>query len=167
MRRRSVDTDASVRALAPSSVFGGSRESLPLSVLSSNFESGLGRSVAGERASLYGAHSFKGGDSASVNGTGSIMGEISGQNIPATSNGSPLISPVIPARHSMQTGTHSRRSSAWEGDDADRKSLDARSASLKGDYEEAVASVKDGSSNVGVWHGVLGKADKGLLVTPL
>ncbi|EPE07728.1 hypothetical protein F503_00450 [Ophiostoma piceae UAMH 11346] len=37
-RRRSLDTDASVRALAPSSLFGGSRESLPLSVLSANFD---------------------------------------------------------------------------------------------------------------------------------
>ncbi|KAK3315509.1 hypothetical protein B0H66DRAFT_577289 [Apodospora peruviana] len=35
-RRRSFDTDASVRALAPSSLFGGSRESLPLSILSAN-----------------------------------------------------------------------------------------------------------------------------------
>ncbi|KAL3420564.1 hypothetical protein PVAG01_07009 [Phlyctema vagabunda] len=63
-RRRSMDTDASVRALAPSSLFGGSRESLPLSVLSSNIESnaaaantGLhqGRGNAAERASLYSA----------------------------------------------------------------------------------------------------------------
>lgn len=35
-RRHSLDTNASVRALAPSSVWGGSRESLPLSVLSGN-----------------------------------------------------------------------------------------------------------------------------------
>ncbi|EEA27940.1 hypothetical protein TMatcc_003756 [Talaromyces marneffei ATCC 18224] len=35
-RRNSLDTNASVRALAPSSMFGGSRESLPLSVLSAN-----------------------------------------------------------------------------------------------------------------------------------
>ena len=34
-----MDTDASVRALAPSSLFGGSRESLPLSVLSANIDS--------------------------------------------------------------------------------------------------------------------------------
>ena len=40
-RRRSMDTDASVRALAPSSVWGGSRESLPLSVLSANIDSGM------------------------------------------------------------------------------------------------------------------------------
>ncbi|ODH21882.1 hypothetical protein ACO22_05603 [Paracoccidioides brasiliensis] len=35
-RRNSLDTNASVRALAPSSIFSGSRESLPLSVLSGN-----------------------------------------------------------------------------------------------------------------------------------
>ncbi len=35
-RRNSLDTNASVRALAPASMFGGSRESLPLSVLSSS-----------------------------------------------------------------------------------------------------------------------------------
>ena len=33
-RRNSLDTNASIRALAPQSMFGGSRESLPLSVLS-------------------------------------------------------------------------------------------------------------------------------------
>ena len=37
-RRNSLDTNASVRALAPSSIFGGSRESLPLSLLSGNVE---------------------------------------------------------------------------------------------------------------------------------
>ncbi|KAI1825445.1 hypothetical protein F4861DRAFT_200536 [Xylaria intraflava] len=64
-RRRSMDTDASVRALAPSSVWGGSRESLPLSVLSANMDSirdipnasGLHQStsrIAGtERTSIY------------------------------------------------------------------------------------------------------------------
>ena len=38
-RRNSLDTNASVRALAPSSHYGGSRESLPLSVLSGNVDS--------------------------------------------------------------------------------------------------------------------------------
>lgn len=62
-RRRSMDTDASVRALAPSSVWGGSRESLPLSVLSANMESsgmpntpGLPSSnsrIGAERNSIY------------------------------------------------------------------------------------------------------------------
>jgi hypothetical protein len=35
-RRNSLDTNASVRALAPASMFGGSRESLPLSILSAS-----------------------------------------------------------------------------------------------------------------------------------
>lgn len=64
-RRNSVDTNASVRALAPSSIFGGSRESLPLSVLSSSHNDQAsttghhqGRQVSvglanAERASVY------------------------------------------------------------------------------------------------------------------
>lgn len=58
-RRRSMDTDASVRALAPSSLWGGSRESLPLSVLSANINDGAtGTSripAANERTSIYSA----------------------------------------------------------------------------------------------------------------
>ena len=46
-RRNSLDTDASIRALAPSSVWGGSRESLPLSVLSGNVESPAGIAAGG------------------------------------------------------------------------------------------------------------------------
>ncbi|KAI5784601.1 hypothetical protein EDC01DRAFT_662687 [Geopyxis carbonaria] len=171
-RRHSADTDASVRAVAPSSVFGGSRESLPLSVLSGNLDSSIAsRSVAGERASLYGATSFGGrsvgsGDAASITGgnTGSLMGEISIANVPV--NSSPLVSPIS-NRDSLPTGRHSRRSSAWgvEGDvdECDeRKSLDARSASLKGEGDDdEAASVRDGSSNVGIWHDVLGKPEKG------
>ncbi|KAK0317294.1 hypothetical protein LTR82_011616 [Friedmanniomyces endolithicus] len=68
-RRRSMDTDASVRALAPASVWGGSRESLPLSVLSGNLDTGasgpsgiysasqsrpsIGGLASAERASIY------------------------------------------------------------------------------------------------------------------
>lgn len=65
-RRNSLDTNASVRALAPSSIFGGSRESLPLSVLSGTVAdqasaAGMhqGRTTVGsgmpntERASVY------------------------------------------------------------------------------------------------------------------
>lgn len=62
-RRRSMDTDASVRALAPSSLFGGSRESLPLSVLSANIEPTTNTAhhqtrpsgALNERASIYSA----------------------------------------------------------------------------------------------------------------
>ncbi|OAR00033.1 hypothetical protein LLEC1_00478 [Akanthomyces lecanii] len=58
-RRRSMDTDASVRALAPSSLWGGSRESLPLSVLSSNIDGGIpgvhpsSARLGAERNSIY------------------------------------------------------------------------------------------------------------------
>ncbi|KAH8587703.1 hypothetical protein B0O99DRAFT_601462 [Bisporella sp. PMI_857] len=63
-RRRSMDTDASVRALAPSSLFGGSRESLPLSVLSATVDSTSAAvpqhtrpavSALNDRASIYSA----------------------------------------------------------------------------------------------------------------
>lgn len=69
-RRRSMDTDASVRALAPNSVYGGSRESLPLSVLSGNADAAppsdrvyfasqsrpsIGGLASAERASVYSA----------------------------------------------------------------------------------------------------------------
>ncbi|OIW27785.1 hypothetical protein CONLIGDRAFT_716200 [Coniochaeta ligniaria NRRL 30616] len=63
-RRRSFDTDASVRALAPSSLFGGSRESLPLSVLSATVDGVAGPTTPGiysrgqpaaERTSIYSA----------------------------------------------------------------------------------------------------------------
>ncbi|KAH7021142.1 uncharacterized protein B0I36DRAFT_367581 [Microdochium trichocladiopsis] len=66
-RRRSMDTDASVRALAPSSLWGGSRESLPLSVLSANVDGsttmqpgtsvyqGSSRIAGAERTSIYSA----------------------------------------------------------------------------------------------------------------
>ncbi|KFY28762.1 hypothetical protein V493_02780 [Pseudogymnoascus sp. VKM F-4281 (FW-2241)] len=58
-----MDTDASVRALAPSSLFGGSRESLPLSVLSANIDAppsaststALQARIGNERASIYSA----------------------------------------------------------------------------------------------------------------
>ncbi|KAM0285809.1 hypothetical protein ACHAQH_001271 [Verticillium albo-atrum] len=62
-RRRSFDTDASVRAMAPSSLWGGSRESLPLSVLSANVDHAAAvhqasnprslQGVAPERTSIY------------------------------------------------------------------------------------------------------------------
>ena len=94
-RRNSLDTNASVRALAPSSVFGGSRESLPLSVLSSTVgdqtsnitahhgrpavaglasaerasvysSSGIAPALSSERNSYYAAKQINAGDAASV-----------------------------------------------------------------------------------------------------
>lgn len=110
-RRRSLDTDASVRALAPSSLWGGSRESLPLSVLSANIDpmgmpptpgihgnprlgtertsiysaTGVGPAISGDRNSYY----AKQGDAASVRsgllGHGraeSVSGSIGGLSSP-------------------------------------------------------------------------------------
>ncbi|KAL5118337.1 hypothetical protein ACEQ8H_003686 [Pleosporales sp. CAS-2024a] len=63
-RRNSADTNASVRALAPSSHYGGSRESLPLSVLSANADTiyspstrpaNINTLANAERASVYSA----------------------------------------------------------------------------------------------------------------
>lgn len=84
-RRNSLDTNASVRALAPSSVFGGSRESLPLSLLSGNVEPsnasttnasgvpnrpGLGGIASSERISVYSASGVASGSGANANGGG-------------------------------------------------------------------------------------------------
>ncbi|KAI2611627.1 uncharacterized protein GGS25DRAFT_203332 [Hypoxylon fragiforme] len=112
-RRRSMDTDASVRALAPSSLWGGSRESLPLSVLSANID-GTGRdlhqstsrlnertsiysttgitpttTLAGERTSLYAGKQGLGGDAASVRS--GLLGH--GRADSVSGAGSPLASP--------------------------------------------------------------------------
>ncbi|RPB28631.1 hypothetical protein L211DRAFT_833603 [Terfezia boudieri ATCC MYA-4762] len=82
-RRHSFDTDASIRALAPASVWGGSRESLPLSVLSSLDNTDRGTTtgsirIPGDRSSLYGR---LGGDGASIKGVHSpgVNSPISGQ----------------------------------------------------------------------------------------
>ena len=94
-RRNSLDTNASVRALAPSSLYGGSKESLPLSVLSANVNdqssitghppgrqvsvglanterasvyssSGIAPALPSERNSYYAAKQTNHGDGASV-----------------------------------------------------------------------------------------------------
>ncbi|KAL9100138.1 MAG: hypothetical protein Q9163_004454 [Psora crenata] len=94
-RRNSLDTNASVRALAPSSLYGGSKESLPLSVLSANVNdqssitghhsgrqvsvnlanterasvyssSGIAPALPSERNSYYAAKQTNPGDGASV-----------------------------------------------------------------------------------------------------
>lgn len=53
-RRGSLDTTASVRAIAPSSQWGGSRESLPLSVLSGNTEAPTSSHHMSQRPSVGG-----------------------------------------------------------------------------------------------------------------
>ncbi|KAI1106366.1 hypothetical protein F4804DRAFT_41133 [Jackrogersella minutella] len=122
-RRRSMDTDASVRALAPSSLWGGSRESLPLSVLSANIDgsggtpglhqstsriaaganseqrtsiystTGVTPTLPGERNSLYAGKQSIAGDGASVRS--GLLGHGRADSISGSVGGlnSPLASP--------------------------------------------------------------------------
>jgi hypothetical protein len=147
-RRRSMDTDASVRALAPSSLFGGSRESLPLSVLSSNIDPAAQTphqprpSVAlNERASIYSAtgvapalpserNSYYAGKPAAADGgsvksgllghgrNDSISGSIGGVAAPS----SPLASP----RDTIgpNSGRLSRTNSGWENGETETEKGD-------------------------------------------
>ena len=125
-----MDTDASVRALAPSSVFGGSRESLPLSVLSGNADSAatpgayytsqsrpsIGGLASTERASVY-----------------------SSQGVGLASERNSLIS-HRPAKD-MADGKSLR--SITLGDKADSRSLGGDVGSLRG-YEGSMRSGKVG-----------------------
>lgn len=73
-RRNSLDTNASVRALAPSSVFGGSRESLPLSVLSGNVGEPSNASGVLNRPSMVGLASAERVSLYSSSGAGTVNG---------------------------------------------------------------------------------------------
>lgn len=139
-RRNSLDTNASVRALAPSSVFGGSRESLPLSVLSGNVIEPSNASGAMNRPSMVGLTSSErisvyssgagtvggGGDRGSYHGNKQNARADDGASIgsgaqsharndstaaSATGVASPLTSPSI--SQPMGSGRISRRSSGW------------------------------------------------------
>lgn len=134
-----MDTDASVRALAPSSVFGGSRESLPLSVLSATIDgstitspTGLyqPRPIANERASIYSStgvapalpserNSYYANKQSLANDGGSVKSgllghgrtdSISGSIGGMAAPGSPLASPRDPTG---STGRLSRSNSGW------------------------------------------------------
>ncbi|KAF1955530.1 hypothetical protein CC80DRAFT_549208 [Byssothecium circinans] len=140
-RRNSLDTNASVRALAPSSVWGGSRESLPLSVLSGNPDTiyspqnrpGVGFGNA-ERASLY---SFSGVAAPALSSernsyyankqntdAQSVRSGLLGHGRTDSINGSigpNPTSPLASPRELAGTGKLSRRSSEWKeiGDGSD------------------------------------------------
>ena len=143
-RRNSLDTNASVRALAPSSIFG-SRESLPLSVLSSTLDSGAGtlhhgRNTVGglasvERASVYSSsgvapqlnserNSFHGPKQGTTADGASIRsGMIShGRNDSITGSiGGMATSPLAGPREVVAHDRLSRRNSGWGeiGDEED------------------------------------------------
>lgn len=147
-RRNSVDTNASMRALAPSSHYGGSRESLPLSVLSANPDtiyspssrpSNVGAFVNAERASVYSAsgvtapvlpsernsyYATKQADGLSVRS--GLLGH--GRTDSISSMRATPTSPLASPRDPMGPVRISRKSSEWK---------DAREAS---DEDEAPAS---------------------------
>jgi hypothetical protein len=149
-RRNSLDTNASVRALAPSSNYGGSRESLPLSVLSGNADAiyspttrptNMNTFANAERASVYSAsgvtapvlsserNSYYASKQQNADGLSVRSGLLghgrtdSISSIRATPT-SPLASPREP------TAKMSRRSSDWK---------DARDAREASDEEEQVS----------------------------
>jgi len=141
-----MDTDASVRALAPSSLFGGSRESLPLSVLSANIDAPTHQprpSVGGlnERGSIYSATGvalalssernsyYAGKQSVAADGGSAKSGllghgyneSISGSIGGAASPSSPLAGP---RDASGPSGKLSRTNSAWD-ETGDNKTSEA------------------------------------------
>ena len=139
-RRNSLDTNASVRALAPSSLFGGSRESLPLSVLSANVSdqpaaslhqarhpstglpnterasvyssSGIAPALSSERNSYYAAKQGHTGDGGSMRS--GLLGHGRNDSITGSIGGIAASSPLASPREISQApGKLSRRNSGW------------------------------------------------------
>lgn len=137
-RRNSLDTNASVRALAPSSLFGGSRESLPLSVLSANVNdqshssgiyqsrqasgnvpnaerasvyssSGIAPALSSERNSYYAGKPSNAGDGGSMRS--GLLGH--GRNDSITGSIGGHASPLTSPRELPPQGRISRRNSGW------------------------------------------------------
>ena len=130
-----MDTDASVRALAPSSLFGGSRESLPLSILSANIEAsssashpvraggplnerasiystaGVAPALPSDRNSYYAGKQSHAADGSSVKS--GFLGHGRNDSIGGIgASGSPLASPI-----GHTAGTLSRSNSNWAPED--------------------------------------------------
>lgn len=155
-----MDTDASVRALAPSSVFGGSRESLPLSVLSSNVEganqpttyprsttgpaeraslystAGVAPALSSERNSYYANKQSIAGDGSSVRS--GRLGHNKNDSITGSIGGMPV--PNSPLAHPRE-GKLSRTNSAWGeldgGSTTEEKNEKAEKESEKESEKEA------------------------------
>ncbi|CAK7268666.1 hypothetical protein SEPCBS57363_003211 [Sporothrix epigloea] len=124
-RRRSFDTDASVRALAPSSLFGGSRESLPLSVLSANNE---------------GPSSFPLMQSNSASNNNSAAYASSGVALHPTTSRMSVASASLSSSVTMAAGT-TATSAATE-----RASIYARQSLIGGGLAGDAASIRSGRS---------------------
>lgn len=139
-RRNSLDTNASVRALAPSSLFGGSRESLPLSVLSANITdqpnpagmhatrhasapianterasvystAGVAPALSSERNSYYAGKQTHTGDGGSVRS--GLPGHGRNDSITGSIGGLATASSPLASPREIREGRISRRNSAW------------------------------------------------------
>ncbi|MCJ1473183.1 hypothetical protein MMC13_001834 [Lambiella insularis] len=170
-RRNSLDTNASVRALAPSSLFGGSRESLPLSVLSTTIaepsaglgplharasvggivnaerasvysSSGIGPALSSERNSYYANKQSNPGDGGSVR-SGLINHGRNDSTTGSIAGLGPAGSPLASPREASGTGRISRRSSGW-GEVGEEDSEEDEEDPKDG------ASTKEGSTNASV-----------------
>lgn len=155
-RRNSLDTNASVRALAPSSVWGGSRESLPLSVLSGNPDTiyspqnrpGVGGFANAERASVYSSSGVaapvlssernsyyankQNADGLSIRS--GLLGHGRTESITGSIGAaatSPLASPSLP----VGPGKIGRRSSEWKGLDEDSEADDEPASPVAAEHE--------------------------------
>ena len=154
-RRNSLDTNASIRALAPSSIFGGSRESLPLSVLSGNVSdqsggvnmhhsrtavaglasterasvyssSGNAPALSSERNSYYAAKQNNAGDGGSIRS--GLVGHGRNDSITGSIGGiASTSSPLVSPREFSTPGRISRRNSEWgEVGDAEEEASSAK-----------------------------------------
>jgi hypothetical protein len=150
-----MDTDASVRALAPSSLFGGSRESLPLSVLSANVDPNVTStphqarpSVGGlnERASIYSStgvapalqserNSYYAGKQSTTADGGSVrsgrLGHGRNDSISGSIGGGVAAGPSSPLASPRDGGTHAAGNlnrTEYAGGEADEKGEDDNAA---------------------------------------
>ena len=159
-----MDTDASVRALAPSSLFGGSRESLPLSLLSTNVDPGVtattpglhqGRpnvGISNERASIYSAtgvapalpserNSYYAGKQSIVGDGGSVKSGLFGHSrndsISGSIGGVAPTSPLASPREAIasSSGKLSRHNSGW-GETGEEENNEIEMAEREKDLEE-------------------------------
>lgn len=139
-RRNSLDTNASVRALAPSSLFGGSRESLPLSVLSANIidqpspagmhaarhasasianterasvysMSGVAPALSSERNSYYAGKQNNTGDGGSVRS--GLLSHGRNDSITGSIGGLATATSPLASPRELREGRMSRRNSGW------------------------------------------------------
>jgi hypothetical protein len=136
-RRRSMDTDASVRALAPGSTWGGSRESLPLSVLSGNNE-------ASDRASTTGLYT------PSVHRLGGIAS--AERNSIYSSNG--VAAPALASeRNSFYAGPRKDLGDARSINNVDTRSLKADDARSLRNQEGSIRNYEGSIRSGALGHG--------------